>query len=64
MLKPYSALDFICPICGVQPQERCKLLAGGERFESHLERKYIAKDHEPKKSLTKPPPARKKPKRG
>jgi hypothetical protein len=62
MQKLYLALDIVCPVCGAQPQEKCKLTSGAPRFESHVERKYIAKDHNLKRSATKPPPAKKPPK--
>jgi hypothetical protein len=39
------SLDFVCPICGANPQERCEMLSGTPRFESHVERWNIAKDH-------------------
>jgi hypothetical protein len=55
-------LDIVCPVCGAQPQEKCKLTSGAPRFESHVERKYIAKDRNLKQSTTKPPPAKKLPK--
>jgi hypothetical protein len=38
-------LNFICPICSAKPQEECKLTTGAPRFDSHLERKWIAKDY-------------------
>jgi hypothetical protein len=40
-----ASLDFVCPICGANPQERCEMLSGTPRFESHVERWNIAKDH-------------------
>jgi len=49
------SLDFICPVCGAQPKEKCTLTTGAARFESHVERKWIAQDHHRK--LTKPRPA-------
>jgi hypothetical protein len=45
MLNLFGSLDVACPICKVQPQERCVLLAGAPRFESHVERKNMAQDH-------------------
>jgi hypothetical protein len=57
------SLDFVCPACGAQPKEKCQLIGGAPRFESHVERKYIAKDHVLKLSSAKPPPAKKPPKR-
>ena len=39
------SLDFVCRICGANPQERCELDSGTPRFESHVERWDIAKDH-------------------
>jgi hypothetical protein len=60
MAKVFRSLDFVCPICGVQPEERCRLIGGGLRFESHIERKYIAKDSQRKRSTTKPKEAKPK----
>jgi predicted RNA-binding Zn-ribbon protein involved in translation (DUF1610 family) len=40
----YSSLDFDCPVCGAMPKEKCRNLAGSFRFESHVERKWIAQD--------------------
>jgi hypothetical protein len=37
-------LDISCPICGAEPHEKCRLLTGLPRFESHVERKWIARD--------------------
>jgi hypothetical protein len=56
------SLNFVCPTCGVKPQEKCELKSGVPRFASHVERWDIAKDHRPKPRLTKPPPAQKIPK--
>jgi hypothetical protein len=39
------SLKFICPICGAAPQEKCELSTGAHRFEPHIERIDIAKDH-------------------
>ena len=39
------SLGFKCPICGAVPQEQCRMLSGSFRFESHIERKWIAVDH-------------------
>jgi hypothetical protein len=45
-MKPsYQAVNFVCPVCGVQPQESCQLLTGAPRNNSHVERWDIAKDH-------------------
>jgi hypothetical protein len=41
-----KSLSFVCPICGAQPQEKCELNSGTPRFESHRERRDIAKDAE------------------
>jgi hypothetical protein len=43
-MRPLS-LDFACPVCNAQPREKCQLLNGKPRFESHVERKWIARDH-------------------
>jgi hypothetical protein len=42
---PAISLDFACPVCGSQPLEKCILLSGVPRFQSHIERKWIARDH-------------------
>jgi hypothetical protein len=39
------SLNFACPTCGAQPWEKCRLLSGTARFNSHIERWYIAKDY-------------------
>jgi hypothetical protein len=39
------SLDFVCPTCGADPQEKCEMNSGTPRFESHLERWDIAKNH-------------------
>ncbi len=49
-----SSLDFICPVCEAQPREQCQLLTGVSRFESHVERKWIAEDYEYKLVLKVP----------
>jgi hypothetical protein len=41
-----TALDFVCPVCLAEPQKKCQLLSGLPRFESHVERKWIAEDYE------------------
>jgi hypothetical protein len=46
----YSSLDFDCPVCGAFSKERCINLAGSFRFESHVERKWIAQDQRPERS--------------
>jgi hypothetical protein len=53
---PDLSLDYVCPVCDAQPQEKCKLSSGALRFESHVERKWIAKDHRRKTALTEPDP--------
>jgi hypothetical protein len=40
----YSSLDFDCPVCGAMPKQKYFNLAGNFRFESHVERKWIAQD--------------------
>jgi hypothetical protein len=39
------SLNFACPTCGADPQEKCELNSGTPRFASHVERWDIAKDH-------------------
>jgi hypothetical protein len=46
------SLDYACPVCEAQPKEKCTLNTGAARFESHVERKWIAQDHH--RRLTKP----------
>jgi hypothetical protein len=47
-----KSLNFACPICGAQPQEKCELNSGTPRFESHRERRDTAKDvHRPEQRL-------------
>jgi len=45
----FSSLDFDCPVCGAMPKQKCFNLAGGFRFESHVERKWIAQDQRPER---------------
>jgi hypothetical protein len=45
MPAPDLSLNFNCPICGAAPQEKCELNSGTPRFQSHVERLDIAKDH-------------------
>jgi hypothetical protein len=46
-----KSLNFVCPICRAQPQEKCELNSGTPRFESHRERQDTAKDAEAAESL-------------
>jgi hypothetical protein len=48
------SLDVVCPICKAQPQDKCELATGAFRFESHIERKWIAQDLHPNPALTEP----------
>ena len=50
------SLDFVCPVCDAQPQEKCTLRTGAPRFESHVERKWITQDHRRKAALKEPDP--------
>jgi hypothetical protein len=43
--------------------KKCELLSGAPRFQSHIEREYIARDHNLKQSPAKPPSVKKLPKR-
>jgi hypothetical protein len=52
MLNFRGSLDFACPICKVQPQEKCELLTGAKRFHSHVERINLAQDHNREIALT------------
>jgi len=47
-----SSLDFGCPACGAMPKVRCFNVAGIFRFESHIERQWIAQGHRPEHSPT------------
>jgi hypothetical protein len=49
------SLDFVCPVCDAQPQEKCELSSGAPRFESHIERKWIAQDYRRKAALSDDP---------
>jgi hypothetical protein len=53
------SLDFECPVCGALPKEMCAMMSGNFRSESHVERNWIAKDHQSKWSITKASPAEK-----
>jgi len=44
MPERYFPKDIACPICKAQHQKSCELLNGTPRFESHIERKWIAAD--------------------
>jgi hypothetical protein len=55
-----SALDFVCPICKAQPQEGCELSSGFPRFQSHIERKWLAQDLRRKLKIAEPPPSTEK----
>jgi hypothetical protein len=46
MVNP-SSLDFDCPACGAMSGEKCFNLVGYSRFDSHVERKWIAQDRRP-----------------
>jgi PleD family two-component response regulator len=37
------SLNYVCTICGAQPQERCEMNSGTLRFESHREAKASSK---------------------
>jgi hypothetical protein len=39
------SLNFACPTCGANPQEKCELNSGIPRFVSHVERWDVAKDY-------------------
>jgi hypothetical protein len=45
-----SSLEFDCPACGAMSGEKCFNLVGYLRFESHVERKWIAQDRRPVRS--------------
>lgn len=42
MLEFLDSLDVNCPVCGAAPMQRCKINYGSPRFESHIERGWIA----------------------
>jgi hypothetical protein len=46
MIKKDLSLNFSCPICGAEPSEKCELNSGTARFESHRERRDIARDED------------------
>lgn len=41
-----SSLGVICPICGAGRREKCEMNSGTPRFESHLERRELARDRQ------------------
>jgi len=61
MLSRRPILDFVCPVCAAQPREECELRTGAPRFEPHVERKWIAGDHNPEQPLDRPRLAKKPP---
>jgi hypothetical protein len=50
IVVPAISLDFVCPVCGSPPLEKYVLFIGAPRYQSHIERKWIALDHLPKRS--------------
>jgi hypothetical protein len=50
------SLEVECPICGAQELQKCATLSGNFRSESHIERKWMARDRELKRSIPKPDP--------
>lgn len=46
--NPKDALTVRCPTCGAAPGEKCELSTGQPRFESHRDRREIAKDDDSK----------------
>jgi hypothetical protein len=57
------SLEYECPTCGAQEMQKCATPSGNLRSEPHVERKWIARDHQPKRSIPMPLPARKPPAR-
>jgi hypothetical protein len=57
------SLDFECPVCGAPPKEKCALMSGNFRSESHTERNWVGRDNQPKWSITNASPAEKLPDR-
>jgi hypothetical protein len=53
------SLDFECPVCGAPPKEMCAMMNGNFRSGSHVERKWIGRDHQPNWSIAKASPAEK-----
>jgi hypothetical protein len=43
-LSVQQSLAVSCPTCGAAPGERCELSSGQPRYESHRDRREIAKD--------------------
>jgi hypothetical protein len=37
-----DSLAVSCPVCGAAPVQKCKINSGSPRFESHIERGWIA----------------------
>jgi len=48
-------MNFSCSVCGADPGEKCELNSGQPRYESHMERKWIAQDHLLRPGVTEPP---------
>jgi hypothetical protein len=42
---PDLSLNFRCPVCAAQPDQKCVLMTGDPRFNSHAERGWIADDY-------------------
>jgi hypothetical protein len=42
MLEIVDSLDVDCPICGAMPSQKCNLNSELPRFQSHIERGWIA----------------------
>lgn len=50
------SLEVECPVCGAQELENCATWSGNFRSESHIERRWFARDHELKKAISQPLP--------
>jgi hypothetical protein len=57
------SLEYECPICGAQEMQKCATLRGNFRSESHIERRWIARDHQPKPPITHTLPDKRPPNR-
>jgi hypothetical protein len=55
-MKDFS-LDFVCPTCKAQPQEKCVLTAGAPHDASHTERRWIAQEFHRVLKLTEEQPS-------
>jgi hypothetical protein len=39
------SLSVVCPVCGAQPEQECRLGNGEPFFKAHLQRKWVAQKY-------------------